>query len=430
MGEVDDEPGRLAPTVVAMVQAAGDALAAEVAERVVEATCDPGERASVVVATPPFPALVSAMATHLADVLAGRGEPPGGVVDVACELAAAGASPSLVRRAVHVTVAVVTERLVTAEETERPGRGQARLWRGLEGVRDAEFEVLDAFESAVREADADEATRVPRLREVFLRSVVEGPVHDPESCARRGMALGVDLTPPIGLVLMVDGDPTSGGARSPAFEERVLRCARRPRERVLPPVFVDPTPAEPSTAVVLVPAFYGSRRDEVCDALEGACHDLGVLGVQTVVSQLVDVPIAYHRLRRNAPLLERCGAYVACLADHDDLLPYRQAGDVPSSEAEALVRDEVGPLMVAARYARERVETWKLLIRERLSDTEAAERLDISVSAFGKRKQVIRELTGRTLTRGLFRSQLASYVFELWEADLPPPGDPWWSGQG
>ncbi len=428
VADQDDQPGRLAATVLATLQEHGPALVAEVAE---EVRGEPGEwpdATGVVVEDPRFEALVRALvqrfvAPHAGD--AGGADEAG----LAAELVGDGAPSPLVRYAVHATAVLVFDRLVSAAGAETPAV-QGALVRALRAAMGREFEVLAAFEAAVREIEDDEGTRVARLREAFLRSILEGPVRDAAACARRASSLKLDLTTPVAVVLVVDaarGRGSEDGGPARPFEDRVMELARRPSERVSPPVFLDPTPAEPLTAALLVPAYDATRAATVPAALTAACVELGLLGVRATAGDLADVPVVYHQLRADVPRLQRCAARVGAFTSHRDLFPYGLASALSDAEAEELVRREIGPLMIEARHAVERVETWKLLVRERLADAEAAARLGVSPSALGKRKHTLRRILGRDLATEPFRAQVASYVFELWEDDLPPPGDRWWS---
>ncbi len=417
-----------------------DDVVAGVVKRVRSASPEPRRAVSVVVESPAYTAFVRRVASIAGNALAGRSERVAEEIVTACDeaidLVTDGASTDLVRRSIHATTAVALDRVLKHVDSERDHPTGARVRSAVGALNDCEFELLAAFERAVRAVEDDEGTRAQRLRESFLRAVLEGPVRDPLATTRRGERLDLDLTPPLGLVLLVDAasrnSRNSRKSRDPStpesFEERVQRCARRPDHRLLPPVLVDPDPGEPLCAVLAVPAYRPPLAAEVDEQLTAACDELGLLAVRASAADLAEAPVLHHRLRLHGPLLERCARHVGAFTTLDSLFPYRLVQELTSAETDELLREQVGPLVTTVRHARERVATWKLLVRERLTDPEAAERLGIGISAISKRRRVIEAIRG-DLSTGLFRSQTASYAYELWEDDLPPPGDPWWRGE-
>lgn len=365
----------------------------------------------------------------LCDVFVGaRRTDPGDHVrlsDRAAGVVAIGVPAPIVRHAIHVTCAVVVERLVNVAEGRPPGSTLTDVRRAFAAVADFEFELVERFDDAVRGVD-DDRGRDQRLREAFLRRVIEGPVHDPAATRRRGETLKLDLTPPFGLMLLVEPLGTAEDPEAEAFEERVLRCRRRPDERLAPAVFVEPDPTSPQIAVFVSPAHEGARAASVDEALIDACEAENLLAIRTVVPGLVELSAAYHEMRGTTPILERCSRHLGPVPTLDALLPYRVVARLPDGWAEALLRSEVGPLMADGRAAH-RLTTWKLLVRERIADAEAARRLHVARGTLRKRRASIESLLGHPLASDPFRAQLASYIHDLWEPELPPPGDPWWS---
>lgn len=365
----------------------------------------------------------------LAGVLVGDGaiDPPlrAELLDRAAGVVAVGAPARVVRYAIHTTCAVAVDWLVNLAEGRPLGASLTDVRRVFTAIAEFEFDLVAGFDETVSGVDRGPG-HDQRVREAFLRRVIEGPVHDPAATRQRAEVLKLDLAPPLGAVLLVE---PLGAAEDPAvepFEERVLRCRRRPAERLAPAVFVEPDPASPQCAVLLSPAHEGSRAASVEEALVDACVDTGLLAVRTVVADLDALPVACHDMRETAPILERCSPHTGRVPTLDALFPYTMAAGLPDWRAEELLRTEVGPWMTDARGG-ERVATWKLLVRERISDAEAGRRLHVAPGTVRKRRALIERRLGRPLSADPFRALLASYVYELWEAELPPPGDPWWS---
>lgn len=426
-GSGDDPTRRLGVAVMVTLHEGVDAVVDEVTERVGAASPERHELMCVIVESPGFESLVRTVTSRIADE-AHTDRPRGdddtaGITDLGLELVEDGASAAIVRDAIHATAEVAIDRLVAVADAQ-DRRARAALRPALAAITGAEYRLLSAFDAAVRTVEDADGTRERRLRQAFLRRVLDGPVRDPTGVTRHAAVLGLELVAPFWLALLVDA-----GERAPAesFEERVGRVARQ-IERALPPVVCHPAPREPLTALVVVPDLQASRSPGLADQLADAAVGAGLLASHTSAEDLGSLPAASRHLRLHAPLLERCEPYVGPAPSTDGLFPYRVSRDLSTREIEALVRRKVGPLMTVKRHAGERVATWTLMVRERLSNAEAAERLGVGVRAVAGRRAAIEKLTGEDFKSDLFQAQVASYLFEMYRADFPEAGDLWWSG--
>lgn len=426
-GSGDDPARRLGVAVMVALHQEADAVVAEVAERVGAVSPERHELMCAIVESPEFESLVQTVTSRIAEaVLADRprrDDDTAAVADLGLELVDDGVSAAVVREAIYTTAEVAIDRLVAVADAQ--GRHTRAGFRpALAAITGTEHRLLSAFDAAVRTVEDVDGTRERRLRQAFLRRVLDGPVRDPAGAARHAAVLGLELVAPFWLVLLVDA-----GESVPAesFEERVGRVARQ-IERALPPVVCDPAPTEPLTALAVVPDLPASRRPGLADQIAGAAVGAGLLASHTSADDLGSLPAASRHLRLHAPLLERCEPHVGPAPSTDRLFPYRLSRDLSTREIEALVRHKVGPLMAVKRHAGERVATWTLMVRERLSDAEAAERLGVGVRAVAGRRAAIERLTGEDFKSDLFQAQVASYLFEMYRADFPEAGDPWWSG--
>ncbi len=425
------EVGWLALAAMVSLTNDADTVVAEVVERVREHEAADEAVVAGVVEGSDVEVLVREVAGLLGEALRARRPLDASETAVVSERAdgmiATGAPLEIVRQAVHATCAVVLDRLATAGQA-RPAEAPPELLGRLFGiVADCEFDLLGAIGAAARSVGDDDATRDERLREAFLHRVLEGPVHDPVATARQGRALKLDLTPPFGLVLLIEPLGWTDDPSTESFEEQVLRCRRRPEQRLLPAVFVEPDPAVPQSAILVVPAHAGEAAEAVEEALIEERDASGLLFVTATAASIGEIPAVYHRMRRIVPVMPRCARHLDAVPTLDAVLPYWSAERLPDVWAEYLLRAEVGPLMASVRTSR-LVHTWLLLVRERLTDAEAAERLHVAPGTVRKRRRTIEGLTGRRPGPESFHAQLASYVYELWEPDLPVPGDPWWTG--
>lgn len=414
-----------------------DALARQVAVAV-EST-DAVRRAPALVAGPEFMATVRQTVLLFAGALTagGRLDPAeySAVSELAVAAVADGAPPEAIRTMIHAAAQVAVDRVLKAWEAEGRRAAGADLRAALGLVGDCEFDLLCSFEERLHHTEADGAGRERRVREAFLYRVLQGPIGDPRATARRADALGIDLALPLGVIALVDPLPDlpdrTGPESAPAgatFEDRVMRCRRGFGAPAASPVFLEPDPAAPPLAVVVVPAWAGSRADVVGAGLVELCTETRLLSIRAEAPDLAAASLVFHRLRHAATIIERCAPHVGPAATLSALFPYRLVEELTASEAEELMRGEVGPLMAKARGAAERLNTWKLLVRERLTVSETAARLNVAESTIRKRRAVIERLLGRDPRDDLLRAQAASYLLELYADELEPPGHGWWTG--
>lgn len=427
----DDGSDWLTAVAVIVLGDQADDIVAEVAAQVHDGQENGSAVADFVLESEGFAASVSGIVellrTRLVGGTGGDGRDGARVARTVAGLVKAGASTELARATVHAAVAAASDRVVGAWESN-PGRGPAHELTGaLRVVGDCEFELLRTFDTEVAEAFVEEENR-ERVRHAFLRAVLEGPVRDVVGVSRRSAALHLDLTPPVEVLWVMDAEDGAGevAAFDGPFEDRIGRLRHRLRVPALPPVFMEPDPAAPLSAVLLVPSRGVGPADRAGVSLEGICAELGLVAARGTASEVTLLPVIFHRLRQTAPILPRCLRWLGPAPTLDSMFPYRLVEALTSSEAEDVLRRSIGPLRASANGADARTETWKLFIRERPTLAEAAASLSVAESTVRQRKAAIEKLLGHELRSGLFRSLAASYLFELWEDDLPPAGDPWW----
>lgn len=431
-GAAVDPTGRLGAVVLTAVTRDPDEVVAGVRDRVRKHSPGLDEPAEPIATSEEFAALVRSVWQIVADSLLAD-EPVDAATcspatDLAADLVTAGWAPSTVRAAIHHSAQAALSTVLAAWHSRSRRAVDSVLERAVALVAGCEFELLGAFERDTARFRDTAAEVSQRRRDAFLRRVLEEPVSDPEATLSRAKALNLDLSAPIGLVLLVEPPPGIDeiDLTAPDFEDRVVECRGRLPVHMPPPVFSDPSPASPWEAVLLVPSLREPAGTEFHRAMEAASADLNLIGIRAIAADMTAVPVLCARMRQCAPILERCVDHVGPVPDLDELLPYRVMAELPEREALDLLLTELGPLQENARYAEQRVATWRLLVRENPSDADAARRLGITASALTKRKRMIESLLGRDLSGNVFPAAMASYLLDLWGTHLPPSGDPWW----
>lgn len=335
--------------------------------------------------------------------------------------------------AVHLALSVARRHVLVACDAARIGDDARHEM--LDALSDFEFDVIRAFQDGFARFEEEESEDRRRARESFLRQIVEHGVADATLAVERAEALGFALAPPLTVVVLVDEDPAEPAREALAgagtLIDRATQCVRELDVMALGPV-PEPDDGRLEFAVALFPPPDPRRPDDDPVArLPAACARQGLVAVTAVAEDLDQLRPTVRCLQATVPILPRLVKTLGRVVTPDAVRPWRLVSALWPEEQEERLQALIGPLMgnLTARSdsAERHVQTLDVYIDADCNAAEAARRLNYSETAVRARIETVERLTGREVREHRTDFWIVLRLLELWEGELPPPGDTWWT---
>lgn len=303
-----------------------------------------------------------------------------------------------------------------------PGSGEARACeRAIESICELEHGLLLVAEAGMRGLRDRRSAEEARGRDARLAALLDHEL--PASAGPGDTVFEPGLVPPYGVVVLADVTAMAADADLLGRATEVLRPLG---SRVIGPIAQDLAFLEPGLrAAVALVALAGVDTD--ADEWGERCARLGVVLVHDTAATLRDVRRTFQRLGRSLPAARRCTRQVGWCVTPDDLLMHRMADGLALSEQEYLLGRYVAP--VAAQPNREKGRRQIDVIRASMgpgSVGDIARAVHASPNTVRNDVAAIAGLTGLEVGAHRMGFSMALVLFDLYESELPPLGDPRW----